>query len=112
MSSLVVKLGSSIVADERGAPRVDVLGRICDELAALHRAGHPVVFVTSGATAHGRGGMALDPPRPDPVRPRPRAIDELQAASAVGQGKLYQVYDELLRARGITSAQMLLTFLG
>ena len=32
---------------------------------------------------------------------RPRAIDELQAASAVGQGKLYQVYDELLRARGV-----------
>ena len=41
---------------------------------------------------------------------RPRAIDELQAASAVGQGKLYQVYDELLRARGVPTAQVLLTF--
>jgi glutamate 5-kinase len=41
---------------------------------------------------------------------RPRAIEDLQAASAVGQGKLYRVYDELLRARGITSAQVLLTF--
>ena len=41
---------------------------------------------------------------------RPRAIEELQAASAVGQGKLYRVYDELLRDRGITSAQVLLTF--
>ena len=41
---------------------------------------------------------------------RPRAIDELQAASAVGQGKLYQVYDELLRERGVPSAQVLLTF--
>ena len=41
---------------------------------------------------------------------RPRAIDELQAASAVGQGKLYQVYDELLRARGVRTAQVLLTF--
>ena len=58
--------------------------------------------MTSGAIAHGMGVMQLDPTRPDPVRPRPRAIDELQAASAVGQGKLYQVYDELLRARGIT----------
>src|ERR1700679_3373992 len=110
MSSLVVKLGSSIVADERGDARLDVLGRICDELAALHRAGHEVVVVTSGAIAHGMGVMQLDPTRPDPVRPRPRSIDELQAASAVGQGKLYQVYDELLRARGITSAQVLLTF--
>ena len=41
---------------------------------------------------------------------RPPAIDELQAASAVGQGKLYRVYDELLRARGVPSAQVLLTF--
>src|SRR3984957_15386145 len=114
MSSLVVKLGSSIVADDRGEARLDVLGRICDELAALHRDGHQVVVVTSGAIAHGMGRMgfplAHDPTRPGAVRPRPRAIDELQAASAVGQGKLYQVYDELLRARGITSAQILLTF--
>jgi glutamate 5-kinase len=41
---------------------------------------------------------------------RPRAIDELQAASAVGQGKLYQVYDELLRERAVPTAQVLLTF--
>jgi len=110
MSSLVVKLGSSIVADDRGEARVDVLGRICDELAVLHRAGWEVVVVTSGAIAHGMGILEIDPTRPAPVRPRPRPIDELQAASAVGQGKLYRVYDELLRARGITSAQILLTF--
>jgi glutamate 5-kinase len=42
--------------------------------------------------------------------PRPRAVDELQAASAIGQGKLYRVYDDLLAARGIPSAQVLLTF--
>ncbi len=41
---------------------------------------------------------------------RPRAIEDLQAASAVGQGKLYRVYDELLRDHGLTSAQVLLTF--
>src|SRR4051794_41240632 len=41
---------------------------------------------------------------------RPRAIEDLQAASAVGQGKLYRVYDELLREHGVTSAQVLLTF--
>jgi glutamate 5-kinase len=37
-------------------------------------------------------------------------MDELQAASAVGQGKLYFTYDELLRAHGVPSAQVLLTF--
>jgi glutamate 5-kinase len=41
---------------------------------------------------------------------RPSTIGELQAASAVGQGKLYRVYDELLRERDVTSAQVLLTF--
>ncbi len=102
MSCTVVKLGSSIVADEHGAVREQMLGRICDELAELHHAGRSVIVVTSGAIARGMGVMAL------PLRPR--AIDELQAASAVGQGKLYQVYDELLRARGTPTAQVLLTF--
>jgi glutamate 5-kinase len=102
MGCLVVKLGSSIVADDRGEVRADVLGRICDEVAELHDADREVIVVTSGAIARGMGVMSL------PLRPR--AMDELQAASAVGQGKLYQVYDELLRARGVPSAQVLLTF--
>ena len=41
---------------------------------------------------------------------RPTAMEELQAASAVGQGKLYRTYDELLQAHGVRSAQVLLTF--
>ena len=102
MSCLVVKLGSSIVADGRGQVRSDVLSAICDQLAELHHAGRELVVVTSGAIARGMGVMEI------PLRPR--AVDELQAASAVGQGKLYQVYDELLRARGVPSAQVLLTF--
>jgi glutamate 5-kinase len=102
MPSVVVKLGSSIVARDRGEVRIEVLSRICDEVAELHRAGRQPVIVTSGAIARGMGVMDL------PLRPR--AIDELQAASAVGQGKLYQVYDELLRARGLQTAQVLLTF--
>ncbi len=102
VSTIVVKLGSSLVADERGTVRTDVLGSICDQLADVHRAGDSPVVVTSGAIARGMGVMAL------PIRPR--GIDELQAASAVGQGKLYQVYDELLQARGVGTAQVLLTF--
>lgn len=99
---IVVKLGSSIVADERGELRLDILEGVGDQVAALHGAGQEVVIVTSGAIA--RGMRLLELPL------RPRAIDELQAASAVGQGKLYRVYDELLRARGVVSAQLLLTF--
>src|SRR6476660_6375970 len=102
MRRVVVKLGSSVVADGEGTLRADVLAGICDQLAALHGAGGEVVVVTSGAIARGMRVMEL--------AQRPTSIGALQAASAVGQGKLYRVYDELLRERGVTSAQVLLTF--
>jgi glutamate 5-kinase len=102
MGCLVVKLGSSIVVDEQGEPRVDVLDGICAQLASLYREGRQPVVVTSGAIARGMGIRQI------PLRPR--AIDELQAASAVGQGQLYRVYDQLLAARAVPTAQVLLTF--
>jgi glutamate 5-kinase len=102
MRRVVVKLGSSVVADDRGELRLEVLARVCDVLARLHRQGDAVVIVTSGAIARGMHVMALGR--------RPGSIKELQAASAIGQGKLYRVYDELLREREVTSAQVLLTF--
>ena len=102
MPVAVVKLGSSIVAEDNGELRLSVVARLTEEVAALHRSGVDVVIVTSGAIARGVQMLSL------PVRPN--AIEELQAASAVGQGRLYRTYDELLRERGIQSAQMLLTF--
>src|SRR6185312_2173149 len=98
----VVKLGSSVVADSDGELRMDVLAGLADELAARHARGEEMIVVTSGAIARGMREMALPQ--------RPSTVGELQAASAVGQGKLYRVYDELLRERGVTSAQVLLTF--
>ena len=102
MATVVVKLGSSIVAGHSGEPRIDVLSELCDEVAVRHRAGDRIVIVTSGAIACGMRLMEL------PMRPS--AMEELQAASAVGQGKLYRIYDELLQERGVPSAQVLLTF--
>jgi glutamate 5-kinase len=99
---VVIKLGSSIVADDSGALRADALQRICAVVAERHAAGEDVVVVSSGAIARGMEVMRLSA--------RPREIEDLQAASAVGQGRLYRVYDELLSARGVTSAQVLLTF--
>jgi glutamate 5-kinase len=99
---VVVKLGSSVVADGDGEPRLEVLAGVCDALASIHREGAEVILVTSGAIARGMRVMTLPQ--------RPTAIRQLQAASAVGQGKLYRIYDELLRERGVTSAQVLLTF--
>ena len=102
MRRVVIKLGSSIVADDSGSPRMDVLQQVADQVAALRREGVEVVVVTSGAIAVGMRVMDLGG--------RPTVIEELQAASAVGQGKLYRVYDEMLLDRGVTSAQVLLTF--
>ncbi|MCW3033935.1 MAG: glutamate 5-kinase [Solirubrobacteraceae bacterium] len=102
MRRIVVKLGSSVVAGSDGELRMDVLAGLTDELAARHEGGEEVIVVTSGAIARGIRVMEL--------AQRPSSIGELQAASAVGQGKLYRVYDELLRERGVTSAQVLLTF--
>jgi glutamate 5-kinase len=102
MPIAVVKLGSSIVAEDNGELRLSVVARITEELAALHRTGVDVVIVTSGAIARGMQLLGLGA--------RPAAVQDLQAASAVGQGRLYRTYDELLRERGIQSAQVLLTF--
>ena len=98
MSPIVVKLGSSITASDDGELRSEVLAAICDQVAEVE----DVVVVTSGAIV--RGMRVMGHAR------RPAAIADLQAASAVGQGKLFHVYDELLRERGRTAAQVLLTF--
>jgi glutamate 5-kinase len=102
MGVVVAKLGSAIVADEEGAVQRDVLASICAQVAAQRKRGRQVVIVTSGAIAIGMRAMAL------PVRPS--AMDELQAASAVGQGRLYREYEQLLTEAGLRSAQVLLTF--
>jgi glutamate 5-kinase len=102
MKRVVIKLGSSVVADEDGELRTDALARVCRHVADLHDAGGEPIIVSSGAIARGMRIMGMPG--------RPSAVGELQAASAVGQGKLYRAYDELLRERGVTSAQVLLTF--
>ena len=99
--TLVVKLGSSIVAADDGALRADVLDSVCKQVAALEQDGERVAMVTSGAIARGVRLMGLPA--------RPRAMDELQAASAVGQGDLFRAYESRLAEHGTRAAQVLLT---
>ncbi len=98
--TVVAKLGSSIVADDGGELRSPVLDSVCDQVAELHREEN-VALVTSGAIAIGMRLMEL--------HTRPAAIDELQAASAVGQGSLFRAYERRLSERRIHAAQVLLT---
>jgi glutamate 5-kinase len=99
--TVVAKLGSSIVADDDGALRAAVLDNVCRQVAELHHGGENVVLVTSGAIARGMRVLELER--------RPSAIDEMQAASAVGQGSLFRAYEERLGAEGVHAAQVLLT---
>jgi glutamate 5-kinase len=99
--TLVVKLGSSIVAADDGELRADVLDSVCAQVAELEQAGERVAMVTSGAIARGMRLMGLPA--------RPQAMDELQAASAVGQGDLFRAYQSRLSKGGTRSAQVLLT---
>src|SRR5688500_6613194 len=102
MATTVVKLGSTLVADEHGDVRREVLREVCRQVCELGRGGDSATLVTSGAIALGMRRMKMDV--------RPRAIEELQASSAVGQGPLYDVYAELLAEHGVEAAQVLLTF--
>jgi len=99
--TLVVKLGSSIVAADDGELRADVLDSVCAQVAKLEQEGERVVMVTSGAIARGMRLLEL--------AARPKAMDELQAASAVGQGDLFRAYQSRLAEGGTRSAQVLLT---
>ena len=99
--TVVAKLGSSIVAAEDGELRTDVLDRVCAQVAELEKGDEQLVMVTSGAIARGMRLMELGQ--------RPGAMDELQAASAVGQGDLFRAYEQRLAEHGVRSAQVLLT---
>jgi glutamate 5-kinase len=98
---IVVKVGSSLVTNEGRGLDAAAIHAWCVQLAALVKQGREVVMVSSGAIAEGmkRLGWAT----------RPKELNELQAAAAVGQMGLAQVYETALREQGLGSAQVLLT---
>ena len=98
---IVVKVGSSLVTnDGRGLDEV-AIGEWCRQLALLARDGREVIMVSSGAIAEGMKRLGWTT--------RPQEINELQAAAAVGQMGLAQMYESKLRENGLRSAQVLLT---
>jgi glutamate 5-kinase len=98
---IVVKVGSSLVTNEGRGLDEQAIGEWCRQMAHLIREGREVIMVSSGAIAEGmkRLGWSV----------RPHAIQELQAAAAVGQMGLAQMYETKLRLNNLGSAQVLLT---
>jgi len=98
---IVVKVGSSLVTDEGRGLDERAIGEWSRQLAILARDGREVIMVSSGAIAEGMKRLGWST--------RPRQIHELQAAAAVGQMGLAQMYESKLREHGLGSAQVLLT---
>ena len=100
---IVVKVGSSLVTNEGRGLDEQAIGEWCRQIAALMGAAdkREIIMVSSGAIAEGmkRLGWAT----------RPHEVHELQAAAAVGQMGLVQMYETKLRQHGLGSAQVLLT---
>jgi glutamate 5-kinase len=98
---IVVKVGSSLVTNEGRGIDAEAVGNWCRQLAALSAQGREVVMVSSGAIAEGMKRLGW--------KTRPTELYELQAAAAVGQMGLAQMYESKLSEQGIGSAQVLLT---
>lgn len=98
---VTVKVGTSSLTHADGSISPEKIEYIVAEIAALRDAGHTVILVTSGAVAAGFGRIGY--------AKRPTSIPAKQAAAAVGQGLLLEEYARFFAARGIVSAQILLT---
>jgi glutamate 5-kinase len=99
---VVVKIGSSLLVDRAsGQLKAAWLESLAEDVAALVKAGKDAIVVSSGAISLGRhllgfGKGAL-------------ALEQSQAAAAVGQISLASAYQAAFKAQGLTAAQILLT---
>ncbi|MDX8401867.1 MAG: glutamate 5-kinase [Mariprofundaceae bacterium] len=98
---IVVKIGSSLLADADAGVRADVMARLAEVVAGLAGRGIEAAIVSSGAVALGRvrlGWVGRD-----------LSVHEKQAAAAVGQPELMRAWSRAFDGHGMAVAQMLLT---
>jgi len=98
---LVVKVGSSLVTNQGQGIDHEAVNRWSSQIAQLHQQNKQIILVSSGAIAEGISRLGWTR--------RPSAMNELQAAAAVGQMGLVQAYEQVFSQHGIRTAQILLT---
>ena len=98
---LVVKVGSALVTNNGAGLDLAAIDDWARQIAALRAQGKEVVLVSSGAIACGMQRLGWSR--------RPKSVHELQAAAAVGQMGLVQVYEGAFAKHGLHTAQILLT---
>lgn len=97
---LVIKIGSALLVDGQGLKSA-WLAAMAEDVAAARKGGADVILVSSGAIALGRRVLGL----PTGIL----ALEQSQAAAAVGQIRLARAYEEVLAPFGIVTAQVLVT---
>lgn len=101
MKRLVVKVGTAVLTDAQHGLDREFIADLSRQIVDARKQGWQVVLVSSGAIGAGAARLKM--------RRRPQLIPEKQAAAAVGQGLLQQMYTDSLDACGATAAQVLLT---
>ncbi|KAK5012595.1 Glutamate 5-kinase, partial [Cryomyces antarcticus] len=100
--TIVIKLGTSSIVDEKThEPLLSILSTIVETAISLHKDGHRVVLVSSGAIGVGLRRMDLDR--------RPKHLPKVQALAAIGQCRLMSLWDQLFGHMRQPVAQILLT---
>ncbi|MEM9185172.1 MAG: glutamate 5-kinase [Planctomycetota bacterium] len=99
--TVVVKVGTRVLTDARGALDLDRVAAVAEQVASATDGGRRVALVSSGAVGAGIGRLGLPQ--------RPIDLARLQAAAAIGQSRLIEVYNQALEAHGHHAAQVLLT---
>ena len=98
---VVVKVGTRVLTRADGSLDDERVASIAGQLARLWQTGRRVVLVSSGAVGAGLGRLELSQ--------RPTAVDQLQAAAAIGQSLLIESYNRALEPHQLHAAQVLLT---
>ena len=98
---LVVKIGSRVLVNETQGLDEPRLAALVAQMAGERKAGREVICVSSGAVAAGLRELGL--------AKRPGDLPLVQAAAAIGQARLMQVYRHHFAQHGLIVAQVLLT---
>ena len=98
---IVVKIGSTLITNHGAGVDHALIKDWVGQIAGLSKSGVEVLLVSSGAIAEGMKRLGW--------KTRPHEVNQLQAAAAVGQMGLVQVYESSFRDHGLETAQILLT---
>ncbi|MBU1726565.1 MAG: glutamate 5-kinase [Candidatus Omnitrophica bacterium] len=99
---VVIKIGSSLLYSSDHELDAEVVSSITEQIADLVKEGKEIIIVSSGAIALGMSVLKLSE--------RPKELSFLQAAAAVGQHELMDAYRKFFKQKGLTCAQVLLTW--